>query len=357
MADMSGSSERPDFGVAQSIANPADGEGSVNSEVASRQFEPQPVSTMSRRRFLGRSALVGALTAAAFAGAGWLLRPDNGGSDNDGEGQNPVQPGGGLPVGGESTPTPKASGQLNTGIPSPEAKKEAPFKYELGFRTEIEGPDVTVVIGIEKSVTERTENNTCSINNVTSSACPPIHSVELSDEYLREIAPEQFPNGMSKQEMIQRVNDAALLGHLFFLNNLQEFKDLDLLGLKEILHQKKSLIYYNPVADAYVNVAEPMYFIITNKHNDERGIKSSSSSYALEEHEGSLIVEMFHVASFGMKSSSPAHPDAFQLPYAMARGLVIGADSTSASENMVSVRDELVPYIIDNTAAGFIVMK
>lgn len=309
---------------------------------------------------LGRNAaLVGggilAVAGGLAGGAAVVSRMDSGDNAHptDTTIDNPVA-GFGQPNGVVDGRTGKSFEITASPTPTETATPEAPFPYELGYTKEYVGPDVTVVFGIEKAAMERPEDNKCSAAGRTYD-CPPIKSIELSDKWLREYAPDLYPNGMSEQEMVQRLNDAVLLGQLFNIRIMNpEQKDLTLDGLKELIHQGKAPKYIHPATEGkIIDTSKPVYIVATNDYDREKGMMDSGlGSYLIKEHDGSLVEGLWHGTSFNERSKN--YPKAVDLAYSVAKGFVFGADESSAVENTVPIYDLLRPFKGTSTAASII---
>jgi len=161
------------------------------------------------------------------------------------------------------TPTP-----VDTRLPH---EKEG-FPYELAFIKEIKGDDVTIILGIEDAVYNRPEGNTCEENVQNSPRvvpCSRIRSISIGDEYLEEYASDLFPNGMSEEESIQRLNDFVIDGILFNLKMKSEnASNLNRGMVKEMIHNGQLTEWsasFRDGSNIAFDINKPVYLILKDE--------------------------------------------------------------------------------------------
>lgn len=271
----------------------------------STEFQP------GQRRFGGIKGRVaaGVIGALALFGAGGYVAEQqlNNGDDGDKSAAPLV-----TPEGQKDTTTPIATA---TERPKPEAtatpEVEVPFPYELSYKVEYDLADTKVIFGVEKATSDRPLNNMCKEDaglNSKEIACPPIKSIELSDEYLRKFAPDLFPNGMPMEEMKQRLNDGIISIHLANLKELATSKDLTMEQLKKMIHEGNPPTYTIPdnrgEHSVTVDPSKPLYIIAIDKSNPFYKL-STGTTMDYKKYKQSLVVGEWNVASFFLKDSNP----------------------------------------------------
>jgi len=245
-------------------------------------------------------------------------------------------------------------------------------RYELAYQKEYQGPDIKVIFGIEKAVFDRPAGNTCLEDtpaaNPRSFPCPPIKEIALSDEYLRQYAPEAYPNGMSQQEMLQRLNDAVLLGHLVNLAQKPEYKDLTLSQLKDLIRKGQAPEYGMSSRSGFlgsVDTSKPVLIVAMDKPGQVKG--STAVSFDYDVRNGSLVMGMWNGGSYRITDTSQFHSGSYSFALDLETGLVLPTISpiSSATNDLERLRKELgdktnainqtlVPYRNGNSLASIL---
>ena len=237
-----------------------------------------------------------------------------------------------------------------TPTPTVEAKKEAPFPYKLAEGSEVEykGPQLTVKFGVEEALANRPEDHKTTVNGRELNS-PPIRKVELSNTDINTIATDKFPNGMSQEEMVQRLNDAVLIGMLPFVNNMPEYANskLDIEGLKDIVDQGKEVKFRHPLVEGGkpIDLSKGVSIIFIDQR-DDNGIANApgTTSYVYKEHNGQIVIGIWNAYSYNFGSRTTPE---YQIGYDVSAGVALGvaADPTAIGQNTRDVLKEIAPYV------------
>jgi hypothetical protein len=195
------------------------------------------------------------------------------------------------------------------------------FKYQ--------GPDVEIDFGVQKEVQTRTS---CDLGPYGKIACSPFQRISLSGEGLKKYANVD----MSDAELVRRLNDAVLEGHLVNLRKEEQYANWTLQDLKTRLQDIK----------AGKNVEHPKYPIASGFKEDEKFIQpieidasmpvyihtitnpgkiaviTSQQSYNYRQvNNGSLVIEKWNPSGDGPNPKYPtAHMETWTFAYFIGTG-------------------------------------
>ncbi len=182
---------------------------------------------------------------------------------------------------------------------------QLPYEMAADSISEYQGSEVKMTFAVQKEVQQRT---------------PGLKRFYLSDENLRKYGGAKYKNGMGAGELVQRMNDGILAGHLMILQQKKEadgsqpYKDLTIDGLKEMLHRGEHPSYtinsgYKGSKDGLtepvtIDVAKPVTVIMTDKprhlaldYNFSYGFRSIND----DGQGGALVLEAYNVDFGGVK--------------------------------------------------------
>lgn len=132
---------------------------------------------------------------------------------------------------------------------------------------------------------------------------------------------------MSQQEMVQRLNDGVLEGHLVHLHQNPQYKDLTLQQLKDLIHSGKAPEYSIPTGypndRITVDTSKPVSFVLIS--HPGRTQLSTTTSFDYNERNGGLIIGAYDKAGLMIGNTEIYHRESFQAATSIAYGLVLPA--------------------------------